>query len=529
VKTFTELYRRIDSTTRTNEKVAAMRDYFATTPAADAAWALFFLTGRKVKRAVSTTRLREWAAEEAGIPLWLLEECYDNVGDLAETIALVLSDPETEENYPLHRLVEERILPLPDLEEEAKKTLVQETWRKLGAEQRFLWHKLIGGEFRVGVARTLVARAAAEVAGVESAILQHRLMGDWEPTAEDYRRILSGEETEEREGRPYPFFLAYPLEDPPSSLGDIGDWQAEWKWDGIRAQLLARSTGISLWSRGEELITDRFPEIVEAADALPLGTVMDGEVLAWKGEAPLPFGDLQTRIGRKNLTPNLLKKTPVAFMVYDLLEHQGEDIRDLPLFERRERLEELFGTLKDAPALRLCAIQRSESWEALEALQQQAREHRVEGLMLKRKDSPYGVGRRRGDWWKWKIDPFHVDAVLVYAQRGHGRRAGLFTDYTFAVWQEGELVPIAKAYSGLSDAEIREVDAFIRRNTIDRFGPVRVVRPERVFEIAFEGIRESNRHKSGVAVRFPRINRTRPDKKPEEADTLENLRALLAQ
>ena len=524
---FTALYNALDTTTRTTEKLAALEKYFVEAPAADAAWALYFLTGRKLQRAVSTRFLREWVSAESGVPLWLVEACYDAVGDLAEALALLLPEHASGTELSLSDVVEQRLIPLRTLQPGEQQSLLVATWREFDTPQRLLWHKLITGEFRVGVARTLVAKALAAVARVAPALMAHRLMGHWEPTEADYRRLLTGDAEGADPGQPYPFFLAHPLEDTLEDLGSIDDWQAEWKWDGIRAQLLRRERQVLVWSRGEELMTDRFPEVRDIGRMLPEGTVLDGEILAWRGDKPLIFGVLQRRIGRKKLTPKILSDAPVVFMAYDLLEFEGKDVRAWPLEQRRAQLELISGALKEQTDLKLSPVVRAESWDQLREQQSRARELLVEGLMLKRRCSAYGVGRPKGDWWKWKVDPYQMDAVLMYAQGGHGRRASLYTDYTFGVWHEGQLVPVAKAYSGLTDEEIREVDSFIRRNTLDRFGPVRVVKPELVFELAFEAIQASTRHKCGLAVRFPRMARWRKDKKPEDADSLENLRALL--
>jgi DNA ligase-1 len=566
MRQFTELFTALDTTTRTVEKVQALERYFASVPPRDAVWALYFLSGRRVKRAVNTRLLREWLSAETSLPLWIIDESYDAVGDLAETLALLLpkridgntaprvetgdvatgmlfSQRELLSGYlpqsmvsddeaaapaplPLHRLVEDRILPLPDLPAEAQRLLVTQTWRKLDTAERLVWHKMIMGEFRVGVARTLVAKALANVAGVPPEIMSHRLMGGWAPTAADYEQLLAPSSAAADPGQPYPFFLAHPLAGDPRELGDPQEWQAEWKWDGIRAQLLRRQDQVVLWSRGEDLLTDRFPEVAAVGAALPNGVVVDGEILAWRDEQPLPFAALQTRIGRKKLSAKVLADAPAAFMAYDLLELEGVDIRTSSLTERRAKLAALFARMPPGIALRISPSFEFSSWDEVVELRRTARERDVEGLMLKRRASAYGVGRPKGDWWKWKVDPLAIDAVLIYAQPGHGRRASLHTDYTFGVWHEGELVPVAKAYSGLTDAEIREVDAFVRRNTIERHGPVRIVRPELVFELHFEAIQLSTRHRSGIAVRFPRMNRWRRDKDPADADTLDTLRAL---
>ncbi|HWB02594.1 MAG TPA: ATP-dependent DNA ligase [Verrucomicrobiales bacterium] len=555
MKRFTRLYTELDQTNRTGEKTAALESYFREAPPADAAWALHFLCGRRPPRSVNSTVLREWAAEEAGVPSWLMDECYEAVGDLAETISLILPDNTGGEPPPLHQLIEQRLLPLKSATDSARREVLLETWRELDAPGRLVWNKLITGSFRVGVAQTLVVRALAAVAGIDQAVMAHRVLGEWQPTPNDYLRLLhDSPDATDQPAKPYPFYLASPLEDPPESLGPVTDWQAEWKWDGIRAQLIRRGGMAVLWSRGDEMVTDTFPEIRDAARSVPSGTVLDGELLAWSGEAPLPFSALQRRLGRKVVSARLKEEIAVVFLAYDLLESNSEDLRPRPLAERRLLLESILeqtrlthaatavspatltGTLElpglfDPPPppllpLRLSPVLTAASWEELAAFQRDSRARGVEGLMLKRFTSPYAVGRTRGDWWKWKVDPLVIDAVLVSAQAGHGRRASLYTDYTFAVWQDGVLVPVAKAYSGLTDDEILKVDAFVRNHTTGRFGPIRAVKPHLVFELAFDAVQSSTRHKAGLALRFPRMNRWRTDKKPEDADTLEALRAL---
>jgi DNA ligase-1 len=557
MKRFARLFCELDQTTRTSEKVLALERYFSESPAADAAWALQFLCGRTLPRLVSTKKLWQWTADESNLPEWLIGECFDAVGDMAETIALLLPPKEQGTSLPLSELIQERLLPLGHLSDDARRSLLIQTWRELSSNERLVWNKIITGNFRIGAARTLVVRALANVAKIDPAVMAHRIMGKWRPTADDYHGLLNPDDVS-TVAKPYPFFLASPLEmkikrgGPLDELGDIHHWQMEWKWDGIRAQLIRRAGETLIWSRGDEMVTDTFPEIAEAGNELPDGTVLDGEILAWREEAPMPFAILQRRLGRKSVSAKTRGEYPVAFVAYDVLEWQGIDIRSRPLAERRRQLEEIiarFGAVKQSaknaedhlllpgfespveaqgPILRISLLVEAKAWAEVEALQNEARGRGVEGLMLKNVHSAYGVGRQRGDWWKWKIDPFVIDVVLIAAQRGHGRRASLFTDYTFGLWDNGQLVPVAKAYSGLSDEEILKVDLFVRQNTTGKFGPVRSVVPLLVFELAFEGIQKSTRHKSGIAVRFPRMNRWRHDKKPEEADTLENLRALAA-
>jgi DNA ligase-1 len=527
MKAFARLYTALDETTATSEKIAALRGYFAAADPRDAAWAVYFLSGRRPKRLVSAAKLRLWAAAEAGIPDWLFAESYHAVGDLAETIALLLPERGAPGDRPLSHWVEDRLLPLRGEDDAVQRDAMVRAWRELDRRERFVWNKLITGAFRVGAARRLVVRALAEAGGVPDDVVAHRLMGAWEPTPESFRRLLATDIHDADVSRPYPFFLAYPLEADPATLGTPAEWLVEWKWDGIRAQLIRRTGSVFLWSRGEDLLNGRFPEVEHAGALLPNGTVLDGELLPWTDDAPLPFAQLQRRIGRKTLSRKILAEVPMVLLCYDLLEERGEDVRSRPLAERRARLAALLGHVPSGGRLLLSPAVDAPAWTAVTEAKAAARVRGAEGLMLKRLASAYGVGRRRGDWWKWKVAPLTVDAVLIYAQPGSGRRAGLFTDYTFGVWDGDRLVPVAKAYSGLTDAEIRRVDAFVRRNTVEKFGPVRTVKPELVFELAFEGIQRSPRHKSGVAVRFPRILRWRTDKRPEAADRLETVRALL--
>jgi DNA ligase-1 len=525
MKRFCELFTRLDRTRKTSEKLAALRDYFREAPPEDAAWAVYVLKGEKMRRRVKSSHMRDWVAEEAGIPLWLLEASYAEAGDLAETLARLWPGEGPGLDMPLHKLIEDH-LPRPGSDPPGQKERLRTLWSACTHDERFLLNKLLTGGFRMGVARGLTARALAETAGLEPAQVEHRLMGTWEPTAASMRALLApAEEGGGTVNQPYPFYLASPLTGDVSELGPAADWQAEWKWDGIRAQLLVRGGEVMLWSRGEEVITDGFPEIVAGAELLPDGTVLDGEILAWRDEAALPFGALQRRINRRNPGVKLRTEVPVIFMVYDCMEVHGVDIRSMPLYARQTQALPMFGT-EDTPAFRVSEPLDFSTWEQLAALRNLARERGVEGVMLKRTDSPYLSGRKRGDWWKWKVDPFRLDAVMVYAQAGHGRRAGLYTDYTFALRDGDGLVPFAKAYSGLTDAEMKEVDAFIRKHTLEKHGPVRVVEPKLVCEVAFEGVQVSKRHKCGLAVRFPRVSRLRNDKAPEEIDTVDALRDL---
>ena len=528
MKRFAELFQRIDQTTKTSLKVNALADYFSEAPETDRLWTIALFSGRRPKRAVTTTRLREWAAEHAGLPLWLVEEAYPVVGDLAETIALILPPATQQSDHDLSHWIN-YLRDLAALPEEDRRPKIIDAWDLLDPTERFLFNKLITGGFRIGVSQKLMTRALARATGREEAELAHRLMGNWSPDTVTWHTLIEAEDASADASRPYPFYLAYALEDEPAALGPPTDWHAEWKWDGIRGQLILRDNQHFLWSRGEELITDTFPELGRARDFLPDGLVIDGEVLVWRDETPQSFNDLQKRIGRKKVPKSLLKDAPVILYAYDLLEDQGEDLRALPFGERRKRLSTRLKDLPTDAPLRLSPELPFTNWDNLAQIRSSAREARAEGLMLKHRASPYLSGRKKGDWWKWKLDPLSIDAVMIYAQSGHGRRANLFTDFTFAVWNGNDLVPFTKAYSGLSDAEFREITAWVKKNTQQRFGPVRQVTPHHVFEIAFEGIFESKRHKSGIALRFPRMARWRQDKPLQEANTLADLQAMLAQ
>ncbi len=552
MKAFTNLYWQLDATTKTNEKVAALCSYFAAASHDDAACALAVFCGGRQLRAVSTSDLRQWAAEAAGLPVWLVEESYAHVGDLAETLALLLPDPtaagladDDAEGPGLAQVMHDTIHAIRGADDTQKRAVVTATWQRLAPRERIVWHKLLTGGLRVGVSRTLVARALADIAGVEPAVMAHRLMGDIGGDAASFGRLLDPVAAAD-DRRPYPFFLASALDQTDvatvaDTLGPLHDWQAEWKWDGMRAQLVRRGDDVTVWSRGEELVNEAFPEIVAAASHLPSGTVLDGEILAFglghPGGTPelLGFAALSRRNGRRHVPKKLMAQVPCLFVAYDQLEESGRDLRTLPLAERRQLLETIvplpFTAAADIPSgattLFHSPLVAASSWEALASRRAEARSRGVEGLMLKRRSSPYASGRVRGDWWKWKIEPLEIDAVLLYAQAGHGRRAGLHSDYTLGLWDGDQLVTIAKAYSGLTDAEIVEIDRIVRATTRERHGPVRICEPTLVMQLAFEGVAVSKRHKSGVALRFPRIVRWRRDKQPAEAGRLCDLKRML--
>ncbi|NQZ74982.1 MAG: ATP-dependent DNA ligase [Ekhidna sp.] len=523
MKHFVDLFESLDQTTKTNERVSSLVHYLDKVNDQDKLWTIALLSGKRPKRAVNSSHMKEWAAEIAGIPMSLFEETYHVVGDMAETISLLISNDQSLIEKSLSEWMGE-VIALKGESDEVKKTFVTNVWKKVNRRERFVFNKLIGGSFRVGVSQKTMVKALAKYTEIEESELAHRLMGNWTPETHSYDELILTRTGTEDHSKPYPFFLAYPLDETSDFTANPKVWIAERKWDGIRGQLIKRNDEIYIWTRGEELVTDKYPELLQFD--LPNGVALDGEILAYKNGKPLGFNDLQKRIGRKTVAKKLLQDIPVVFLSYDLMEMDGNDIRQDALVSRRDRLKKLVEEVNHQSLLfsEEVAFQNEED---ISSERENARHYQTEGLMIKRRDSTYQVGRKRGDWWKWKVEPLVIDAVLIYAMRGHGRRANLFTDYTFAVWNEGELVPFTKAYSGLTDQEFRQVDRFVRNNLIEKFGPVRSVKPELVFEIAFEGIAESSRHKSGIALRFPRMSRWRKDKVPEEANSLSDLKSLL--
>ena len=529
MRAFAELYEALDATTATSEKVAAMVSYLRGAASADAAWAAYILSGRRLKRFIGPALLHRWLIEASGLPEWLVADCYASVGDLGETIALLMESDAARTadspGTPLAAWIEQRLLPLRGATEDERRAAIVGWWRSLPYRECFLLNKLLTGELRVGVSAQLATRAIAEALGRSRTEVARALMGEWQPSAQLWERLAAGAPAPQEPSAPYPFFLASPLEADPATLGPVAQWLIEWKWDGIRGQLIRRQGECFIWSRGEELVTARFPEITEAAAGVADGVVLDGEILAWRDGVVQPFAQLQRRLGRKELTRGILERVPVRFVAFDLIEADGQDVRARPLAERRSQLERLLE--RTGELIVPSPLVHVGSWTELAVIREQSRLRGVEGLMLKARGSAYGTARQRGAWWKWKVDPYSFDGVLLYAHPGHGRRSNLYTDYTFGVWSGGELVPVAKAYSGLSDREIGELDRWIRAHTREKFGPVRQVEASQVFEVAFEGIAPSSRHKSGIALRFPRIVRWRTDKPAGEAGSLEELHEVL--
>jgi len=537
MKQFADLVIRLGTSTKTNEKLDALSEYFSTANDKDKVWVIAIFSGRRPKRAVNTTQLWTWCNELARLPDWLFEECYHAVGDLGETIALLLPESlHADASHPLHYYLE-TLISIEKEDESVRKEFILRSWQTMTQTERFVFNKLITGNFRIGVSQNTMVNALAKTSKLESSVIAHRISGNWDPVTTSFPDLLSEHAVTTDYSKPYPFYLAYAIEDEVSTLGEPNEWQAEWKWDGIRGQIIKRNHELFVWSRGEELMTEKFPEYHALKNHLPNGVVLDGEIIPYKSSSasplggivegpPLPFALLQTRIGRKNVTKKQLTEAPITFFTYDLLEYEGNDIRETLLVERRTLLEKIVKEINH-PALLLSPAISFTTWAELTTIRQRSRSLGSEGIMLKRKDSIYQVGRKRGDWWKWKIDPLVIDAVMIYAQKGHGRRSNLYTDYTFAVRDGDKLVGFTKAYSGLTDKEFAQVDNFVKRNSLEKFGPVRTVKPELVFEIAFEGIAASNRHKSGVALRFPRINRWRKDKTANEINTLDDLKKML--
>lgn len=527
MKRFAELIQQLEQSNKTNDKIAALVDYFSSADEKDKPYVIAMFTGKRPKRPVNTSLIKQWAIGISTIPEWLFTESYHSVGDLSETIALILPPAKMEINKPLHQWISE-LATLHGQTDEVKKEYILTAWSGLNTQERFIFNKLISGNFRIGVSNKMLVNAIAKQSNIESSKIMHAIMGKWDPSEITFKQLIEGEHVNTDNSWPYPFCLAYALEMEPENLGFPNDWQAEWKWDGIRGQIIKRNGELFIWSRGEELVTDQFPELHFLKDELPDGTVLDGEILSVKDGNVQSFSTLQQRLNRKTINKSQLADAPIGFFCYDILEFNGEDIRIQPLKERRKILEVLISDLTTLNVVLLSPVIYFETWEELAQLRLTARELNSEGIMLKKMDSIFHSGRKRGDWWKWKINPYTVDTVMIYAQKGSGRRANFYTDYTFAVRDGEKLVTIAKAYSGLTDKEIKEVNAFVNKNAIEKFGPVRTVKPELVFEIAFEGIAESKRHKAGLALRFPRIARWRKDKKVDEINTLEDLRQLIA-
>ncbi len=531
MKAFAQLIKQLDSTNKTTAKIKALSDYFSSASEDDKLWTIAILSHKRPPRAVNTTILKEYAAELANIPFWLFDESYHIVGDLAETIALVTPSNPKESTKSLSTFLQE-IIELKAKSDDEKKTYVLNNWNNLGYYEKFVFTKLFTGGFRIGVSQKIMTKALALSTGIDEDILAYRLMGKWTPQTTSFQKLIIEENKSDEYSKPYPFYLAYALEEDFTKLGNVKDWAIEHKWDGIRGQLIIRSNEAFVWTRGEELVTDKYPEYGELVSKVENGTVLDGEILVRNPDGSIgSFNQLQTRIGRKTVSKKQLAEAPVMFKAYDILEYKNKDIRTEAYSVRRTHLEEIVQQA-NSNTLQLSAYKTYNSWEEVKEERKNARALNSEGLMLKQLNSPYRIGRKKGDWWKWKTDPLTIDGVLTYAMRGHGRRSNLFTDYTFGVWtsedvDNRELVTFAKAYSGLTDAEFKEVDKFIKNNTLERFGPVRSVTPKLVFEIAFEGITLSKRHKSGIALRFPRILRWRKDKPMEEANTVDDLKALI--
>jgi DNA ligase 1 len=524
---FAELVAELSSSTKTNDKLQSLVDYFAKAPDADKVWVIAIFSGRRPRRAVNSRLMRDWCVEIIDIPDWLFTECHATVGDFSETLALLLPEVEMlkSENKNLSFYLE-KFIEFEKESEGIKKKFIVESWQQMDSKEKFVFNKLITGSFRIGVSQKMIVNALAKTVDLSPSVIAHKISGYWDPATTTFNELLGESASITDFSKPYPFYLAYAIDDSVEALGDPNLWQAEWKWDGIRGQVIKRNKELFVWSRGEELMTEKFPEYFILNDLLPDGIVLDGEIIPAVDGKPLPFAVLQTRIGRKNISKKQLQEAPICFFVYDLLEYNNEDWRGKPLSERRKKLEEIILPVQNK-AIQLSPIIDFNSWDDLAALRKKSREKNSEGIMLKRKDSVYKVGRKRGDWWKWKIDPLTIDCVMVYAAKGSGRRSNLYTDYTFAVKDGDELITFTKAYSGLTDKEFAQIDYFVKRNSIEKFGPVRTVKPELVFEIAFEGIAASNRHKSGVALRFPRMSRWRKDKTVNDINTLDDLKQIL--
>ena len=549
MRRFAELLDRLSLTASRKAKLVLLRDYLRTTPDPDRGWALAALTGDLAFSAAKPAMIRK--AAEARVDPVLFGWSYDYVGDLAETVALIWpSDPDHRPNR--EPSLGEVVDALQGAGRQDAPRLIESWLNALEPKGRWALLKLVTGGLRVGVSARLARTAAAMMrpdavseppapeGGEQAAVLPPVDVAEieevWHGLMAPYGDLFAwlegrGERpSAEAPGRFRPVMLATALDEAMDMPRlDPTDFLAEWKWDGVRVQA-AREGGVTrLYSRTGDDISAAFPDVVQA---LAFEGAVDGELLVVRDGAVAPFGDLQQRLNRKTASARLVQDYPAAILAYDLLAEGEQDVRALPLTERRERLERLV-TEHRGDRLALSPLLTHTTWEDLAALRADPPVGAAaEGLMLKRRDSAYVAGRPKGPWFKWKRDPHVIDAVLMYAQRGHGKRSGFYSDYTFGVWtDEGALTPVGKAYFGFTDEELKQIDKFVRDHTVERFGPVRSVRAERdfglVLEIAFEGLQRSTRHKSGVAMRFPRVSRIRWDKPAREADTLETVLDLL--
>jgi len=526
---FADLLERLVFTPSRNAKIALLRRYFTTQPDPDRGFALAAITGELAFATAKPGLIRELAAARTD-PV-LFDWSYDYVGDLAETVALIWpARPPTAAPPRLTEVVET----LRTAPKSALPGVVAEWLDSADASTRLALLKLITGGLRVGASARLAKIALAESAAPEAGpIAADDVEEVWHGLSPPYLSLFAWLEGHQQKPDPAdqpvfrPPMLAHPLEAADLAALHPADWRAEWKWDGIRVQVVATAGGRRLFSRGAEDISAGFPEILEA---MTFHAVLDGELLVLRdgpdGITVAPFADLQQRLNRKTVTAAMMQRFPVGIRLYDLLFDGTEDIRPLPFDQRRTRLETWLAREKP-PRMDLSPAIRFSSLNELMVLRDGARAAAIEGLMLKRGDSPYLPGRVKGQWWKWKRDPLTVDAVLMYAQRGHGKRSSFYSDYTFGLWRDDELVPVGKAYFGFTDQELLFLDRWVRNHTTARFGPVREVEKQLVLEVAFDAVQLSNRHKSGVAMRFPRLARLRTDKPAAEADRLETLMALV--
>ncbi len=525
MKVLARLINALDSSNKTNSKILAIEQFLADSTELDKYWFIRLFTGKRPRRSVKTTTMRQLAIEYSGIPEWLFQESYSAVGDLAETIALIITPAKHTIDKSLDQWMQE-IMSLQGMPEDEIKGYILTSWESLGQTERFVFNKLMGSSFRIGVSSKTLINAFAKFYELDANLVAHSLMSDWDPELLSFEKFIKGEHININLSVPYPFSLANPLVQDLESLGKEQDWQVEFKWDGIRGQVIRRDGEIFIWSRGEELVNEQFPELLEELKDQDIDFVIDGEIVPYNENGVMSFNQLQRRLNRKNISKKMMQEVPIKFIAFDILELNRQDLRNIPLEERRKILEDLLDKLNSENYL-LSELLDFSDWNSLNRIREASGDKNAEGLMLKAKDSAYQVGRKKGFWWKWKVDPMSIDAVLIYAQRGSGRRSGHYTDYTFAVKDGDKLVTIAKAYSGLSNTEIAEVSKFVRENSLEKFGPVRTVKPELVFEIAFEGIAASNRHKSGVALRFPRIVHWRKDKLASEIDDIEEIKKLI--
>jgi len=540
MKAFADLWATLEGQLSEARSAQILARYLQQTSAEDAAWAIYLLCGKKPKKLLSARELVEYFLQTSGTPGWLFWESDDVVGDVNETIALLndtfMDETASQQNrnensHPqqnsLAFWMENQLNTLAEVAQSQRPAFLGNCWQKLGYREAFIINRILTGTWKSNLPLKTIAQALSIVSGQEPMTLMHRLKADWLPNKVFYAKLIAEDQPTFQTEQKFSFGEFKPLEESSiESLGAVEDWWLAWQWEGLRVQCIRRADDCFLWSQNGELVTDRFPELHEMAQKLPEGTILEGVIVACSGQAPLPLADLQPRLGGKSVNRKMMESCPVAFVATDLQLLANEDMRNLPAQQRKTRLAQLANDI-GFPLVHFPRIE-IDQWAHARKLLQEARQHHAEGLSLQRLNSPYPIQNQQADWWSWKVQPHTINAILLYAKMEMaGRSQKQTTEYTFAVWHEDQLVPVARTGIGLPPEEAELLDGWIRANTYERFGPVRSVEPFHVYEIAFDGITPSKRHKCGFVLREPRIINPRPHTPIEEASRLEDLHRLL--